>query len=636
MDKKLFDSQKEADHREDSLHRLCEDKESPCDSCLDCSESKLERLAKRVSSQQTLILEVKKLPHNKSCSKDSFLQRIRVFNSWIPKHVVTADEKYLRCCREFIHVSASKTTPCNLSLDWGGNMSILSNDLDPGQVCGERTCNLVGIEFSCPVSAGTGGAIMSPAGQWIVGSIMSSKSMVNILKSPLLQQYGAFNGGSKFQKVGFNDKQAICYDFMSSPGGLRNYPSNKRDKESPFPGSQKCDPHTLHQRFVSVSNTNSTSSDQSCSSLSGTATQGMLQCTWKGGSPHFVFSLDGQNEVYMANMFKPESSDDKALDCMYLFHSTVAGQKGHDTHGNGTHLVGKMKVSTLFTFCPKNSRIMEREFILYGGMGSFVGDIQTPTHDLKKNKGLPKKVVDMFRISQSMKKRTTSRFDGSSSILENNSWELSNGMNNPVGVACASNLLEDHLPPNLELVAIVVKECLPNIHQDKAGGWGLKFLKNMGLKQKTDTEESMVTSTCHQDTGDCSTSVDIVVPAGLHGGPMTRIGGPSSLVERWRSGGSCDCGGWDLGCPLTILKHRSSKKELSYEADAPNECKLTEFFIQDSEDLIAPLRMVNVHDGYYFVNFQSTLSALQSFSIAVAFIHSQNPTLQPKNVQELK
>uniref|UniRef100_A0A2P2P1A7 Uncharacterized protein n=1 Tax=Rhizophora mucronata TaxID=61149 RepID=A0A2P2P1A7_RHIMU len=46
--------------------------------------------------------------------------------------------------------------------------------------------------------------------------------------------------------------------------------------------------------------------------------------------------------------------------------------------------------------------------------------------------------------------------------------------------------------------------------------------------------------------------------------------------------------------------------------------------------------MVNICDGYYFVHFQSTLSALQSFSIAVAFIHSQNPNLQPQNVRESK
>lgn len=48
------------------------------------------------------------------------------------------------------------------------------------------------------------------------------------------------------------------------------------------------------------------------------------------------------------------------------------------------------------------------------------------------------------------------------------------------------------------------------------------------------------------------------------------------------------------------------------------------------------LRMVNVHDGLYLIHFQQPLSALQSFSIAVAIIHTRSPTLWPKNLQELQ
>jgi hypothetical protein len=36
------------------------------------------------------------------------------------------------------------------------------------------------------------------------------------------------------------------------------------------------------------------------------------------------------------------------------------------------------------------------------------------------------------------------------------------------------------------------------------------------------------------------------------------------LLQRWRSGGSCDCGGWDLGCKLRILvNHNQLTKKLS-------------------------------------------------------------------------
>ncbi|CAI9106884.1 OLC1v1006126C4 [Oldenlandia corymbosa var. corymbosa] len=42
----------------------------------------------------------------------------------------------------------------------------------------------------------------------------------------------------------------------------------------------------------------------------------------------------------------------------------------------------------------------------------------------------------------------------------------------------------------------------------------------------------------------------VVLPDGDHGLPNE--GEPSPLLQRWRSG-SCDCGGWDLGCKLKVL-----------------------------------------------------------------------------------
>uniref|UniRef100_A0A1J3G0C8 Uncharacterized protein n=2 Tax=Noccaea caerulescens TaxID=107243 RepID=A0A1J3G0C8_NOCCA len=69
----------------------------------------------------------------------------------------------------------------------------------------------------------------------------------------------------------------------------------------------------------------------------------------------------------------------------------------------------------------------------------------------------------------------------------------------------------------------------------------MKFLK----KSKTESERSR-----------CLVSMDIVIPSGVHGGPED---GPSSLIDRWKSQGNCDCGGWDLGCSLTLLKGKPQK-----------------------------------------------------------------------------
>lgn len=49
----------------------------------------------------------------------------------------------------------------------------------------------------------------------------------------------------------------------------------------------------------------------------------------------------------------------------------------------------------------------------------------------------------------------------------------------------------------------------------------------------------------------------VVLPSGIHSLPHK--GGPSSLIQRWKSGGSCDCGGWDIGCNLRILTNQHNK-----------------------------------------------------------------------------
>ncbi|KAJ6420966.1 hypothetical protein OIU84_028362 [Salix udensis] len=635
MDDTFANAQKDGQGKEDSLHSLSHDRELSGDQELDYSQSKSRRLIRRVNSHQYLLLKVKQLQRSKSCIKDSFLRSIHVLDSWIPKHIITIDEKYLRRCLEFIHASTSQAVPCNDSmyLDWG-NRGFFSDGLDIAEIGNQNTCSLAGFDFDCQL-AGTGSVVNSPAEQWIAGSIMGSKSMVNILKSPLLRRYGAYDGDGNFEKVISSDvKGSICYDFMDSPGGLSSYSSHELDNRAQIPGSHKYEPESLHKRFVSMASTNSTSSDQSSSSPSAAVTRGTLQYTWKGGNPRFIFSLDDQKVVYVANFYNVDSADDKALEYIYLFHSRKGGQEEHMNHDKESRLVGQMKVSTSFALCPNNCRIMEREFVLFGCYENSVGELQSSSHDPRKNKGLSSRVVEVFRTNNSIKKRTNSRFDGSvGAILENSSWEPIQQRDNNMDALGGANLLENHLPPNLELAAILVRDHLPEKRPEKAGGWGLNFLKNEAATQAKDTMKSSVLSACcAQDTSDCSTSIDILIPAGLHGGPRTRNGGPSSLIDRWRSGGYCDCGGWDLGCLLTVLKSRSDNKEFSYSADMQGECKLINLFIQGSENGAPPLRMVNVHDGLYSVHFNSTLSALQSFSIAVAFIHSQKVPRSNQNM----
>ncbi|XVF66407.1 hypothetical protein PTKIN_Ptkin10aG0033100 [Pterospermum kingtungense] len=629
-----FVSAEKDDQEKDGSPQSSEDgKDISADSGMNYSELKLKKLARRVNPQHALIVNVKRLQARKSLIKDSFLRSTFGIGNKIPRHVVTLDEKYLRRCLELMHMNAAKAPQCNISANLGSvKMDILPDGPNLAKITDENTCDLNRFVFECPLAVGTDSVIIGPAEQWVVGSVMGSGSMGNILRSPLLRKLGALDVDPNMNDV----KGSISYDFMSSPGGLNNYSSHKLGSETPLSENHKYGSENLHKRLVSVSSAYSTCSDQSFSSTSTTIHQGMLQCTWKGGIPYFVFSLDDQREVHVANLSKEGSVCNNGLDYMYLFHSSKGSHKEHGMSDNESHLVGKMKVSTSFSLCPQDSKIRETEFVLFSGNETFIQDMQTSSHNHRKSKGLSKKVVEVFKSGHLSKHRTMSKFRRSTSMMEEFSWDPCQDTVNNSDALDGRNLLEEQLPPNLEMTAIVVRDHLPENPRHEVGGWGLKFLRKVGIKPMVDTLEAPVSSTCSRGTGDCSTSIDVLVPAGIHGGPRTRNGGPSSLIERWRSGGHCDCGGWDLGCPLTVLKSRVSKEAGLPPTDVSEACKSLEFFIQDSEHGSPLLRISNVHDGLYFIHFQSTLSALQSFSIAVAYIHTQSSLLRSKNVQQLR
>lgn len=593
MANKFVKAQKNGHGNEDSLDSLSKEKELSVEGKF---RSKSERLIRWVNPEQALILRVKHSQIGKSGGKHPFFKSTHGLDYMIPKRMISLDEKCLRRCLELIHFRASRTARCNVSVNLSSSkMGFLTESLSPERRSGS-TFDSAGLVCECPMIAGTGDAVISPTGQWILGTIMGSKSMINILKSPLFHQYGALDSSANLKSINSNDvNDSVCYDFMESPSVLSLSPSLNLDKGTPVRERHKYGSDTTHKRLVSMSSTNSVCSDQTSSSTSATVNQGMLQCTWKGGNPHFVFSVDDQKEVYVANLWKVESKGHKALDYIYLFHSGKGGQKGREICDGQSHLVGKMKVSNSFTLCPNNSKIMETEFVLYGGNERYIMELQTPSHNLRKSKALSKKVAEVFRTSHSSKQKTMSKYSGPCAIQEDCSLESSLDTGDNLEAAGGPTMLEDLPPPNFELAAVVVKDHIPNSQKEEAGGWGLKFLKKVGVKQTTKSVEASTAFDCYRNNGDCSTSVDILIPAGLHGGPRTTNGGPSSLTERWRSGGHCDCGGWDMGCPLKILKPRSSEDDVLPHIQG--ECKSFDLITQVSQ------LFVSVYLSSKLVNF---------------------------------
>ncbi|XP_014511325.1 uncharacterized protein LOC106770020 [Vigna radiata var. radiata] len=577
------------------------------DSLYEASESK--KLAKRRSSQQA-VSENTIQSQNSVFPKHLFFLLVHGHYK-IPKFLASADEMYLRRCLESVHNSALKASsqhnkPVSTSLE-------TKNLWTSAERAGSDQ-----LVLAHPVASMTESLVDSTdaAENWTLGTVMGTKSMINILNSPLLQQFSASEKNEKLNNMNLTDsKNMICYDFVDSPSGF-SISSNRKVMETPMVQSHEYGSISVNKR--STSKNNSACFDWMMSSAASNVSQGMLQCTWKQGVPYFVFSADDQNEVYVAKLSKVDTTHDEDLDYVYLFHLNKESQKGREFPEGNLQLVGKMNVSTCLTLCPENLRVMETRFILFGDGKICDREMFTSSHSQVKNKGMAKKASRVLRTSPSPIHRTLSRFSRSKTVrgscaLDQQSCGLDENI-----------LLASNVPPNFELAAIVVKDHLPSKSVDKVGGWGMKFLNKSGVNQTTLPSES-----CNRNCGASLTSTSIIIPAGLHGGPRTRHSGPSSLIDRWKSGGCCDCGGWDEGCPLTVLQRRSTNENL-LSHDMQGERKSIELVTQDSSNSSPSLRMVNIHNGLYFIHFQSPLSALQSFSVAVAIIHRQSHTLHPK------
>ncbi|XP_039136806.1 uncharacterized protein LOC120274110 [Dioscorea cayenensis subsp. rotundata] len=112
-------------------------------------------------------------------------------------------------------------------------------------------------------------------------------------------------------------------------------------------------------------------------------------------------------------------------------------------------------------------------------------------------------------------------------------------------------------------------------------------------------------------------NMKVVTPSGSHGLPNTK-GGPSSLLDRWRTGGGCDCGGWDMGCPIVIFDNSRGSKTNHTRHESQ---KLMMLFSQGKKDKVPALTVTAEGKGVYSVQFHAQLSALQAFSICIAMLH---------------
>lgn len=122
------------------------------------------------------------------------------------------------------------------------------------------------------------------------------------------------------------------------------------------------------------------------------------------------------------------------------------------------------------------------------------------------------------------------------------------------------------LMPNTELAAIVVK--MPS------GSIGFDIDKQETEKEKNIMEKGFSNLQENEHNNNCT----VILPGGVHSLPATGV--PSPLIHRWRSGGSCDCGGWDVGCELRILSTEIKHKKLPRTSNTSLTLNPFELFLQ--------------------------------------------------------
>ncbi|CAL0302662.1 unnamed protein product [Lupinus luteus] len=176
----------------------------------------------------------------------------------------------------------------------------------------------------------------------------------------------------------------------------------------------------------------------------------------------------------------------------------------------------------------------------------------------------------------------------------------------------------DQGPPikSEELGAVVMKIPCENLSHEESDSNDL--LEKGSLKCLADEK-------CFRSSreNDISFTPTVILPGGVHS--SSNRGEPTPLIHRWKSGGLCDCGGWDVGCKLLVLSNQKQCSNVSRSR--------FQLFVEEGAEHNTPLfSLAPSTDGFYSVEFSSTITHLQAFFISVVLLSSQKlPSTMNKN-----
>ncbi|XP_077238851.1 uncharacterized protein LOC143879992 [Tasmannia lanceolata] len=296
-----------------------------------------------------------------------------------------------------------------------------------------------------------------------------------------------------------------------------------------------------------------------------------------------VFRLTFNNsDVLTATMRKVCIAGKDDFDCIYTFYSIREVKKksgrwisqGSNSKRPGyvSNIVGQMKVSC--TQCPKHTDVDSKDHLAMREFVLFDAEARQANHETLGF--LPSRELAAIVINVPKERMGIFKIDGQESGNESNSSMAGQG----------------------ECVAQDRLSCYPE-------------------------EDSQIGS--NVECGGFS-SIVVILPNGVHALPATD-GVPSSLISRWKSGGSCDCGGWDVGCMLTILTNQDPQNLSSSQACSTSEDpRQLDLFVQGgAQENKHVFSLAALKEGWYKVDFNASISLLQAFSICIAIFHGRRP-----------
>ncbi|KAK9755681.1 hypothetical protein RND81_01G043000 [Saponaria officinalis] len=301
--------------------------------------------------------------------------------------------------------------------------------------------------------------------------------------------------------------------------------------------------------------------------------QGLLQVSFKNGLPLFTFAIDNESNILAATVRKSTSP-----------------AKGHHTW-----------IYTFFAI-----REVKRK------SGSWLYQVgKTGNHGYVPN------VVAQMKVSDSC---------SSSLIGHENADDLVSREFDlfAVDVGQGDECSTDFHPTD-EIAAIIVeipKIATGNDNKGDNSSYDWLQLSNDNSHNNPQLQHSLLTR---------NLSTTVVLPSGLHTVPSK--GEISRLAQRWRSGGLCDCGGWDLGCQLRVYTN-NTEYETKFDSGI-SQIKL-QLFSQSGQDNQPVLSLAPFKERIYSVEFSSSFSLLQAFAVSLSFIDCRRPPdlSEPNNVLE--